>query len=134
MKKVFTVGVYDTLHIGHILLFKRAKELSDYLIVAVQEDDVVKKYKPDASMIYSFSERLYMVSAIRYVDETMSYRDIDSIIDKVDFDVFAVGPDQKHAGFQKAMAWCKAHGKKVVVIPRTEGISSSLLREYAKYK
>ena len=31
MKKVLTVGVYDMLHIGHILLFKRAKELGDYL-------------------------------------------------------------------------------------------------------
>jgi glycerol-3-phosphate cytidylyltransferase-like family protein len=49
-----------------------------------------------------------------------------------DFDVFAKGPDQTHAGFQRAVEWCKANGKDVVVIPRTEGISSTMLREYSK--
>ena len=132
MKKVITVGVYDILHIGHILLFKRAKELGDYLIVAVQNGDVVLKYKPNTNMIYSTEERLYMVSTIKYVDEVIVYRDIDKDLPNIDFDVFAKGPDQCHEGFQRAEQWCKEHGKEVVVIPRTEGISSTLLREYSK--
>ena len=49
--------------------------------------------------------------------------------EQVDFDIFAKGPDQCHAGFQRAVEWCEAHGKQVVVIPRTEGISSTMLRE-----
>ena len=53
MKKVLTVGVYDMLHIGHVLLFMKAKELGDELIVAVQDGDVVLKYKPDTKMIYT---------------------------------------------------------------------------------
>ena len=134
MKTVFTVGVYDMLHIGHILLFKKAKELGDKLIVAVQDESVILKYKPHAKMVYSTEERCYMVSTIKYVDEVIIYKDVDKDIQHIDFDVFAKGPDQNHEGFQRAVKWCKENGKEVVVIPRTEGISSTLLREYSKHK
>lgn len=122
------------LHIGHILLFKRAKELGDRLIVAVQDSDVILKYKPGTRMVYTTEERMYMVSTIKYVDEVVVYRDVDIDIQKFDFDVFAKGPDQTHQGFQNAVKWCEEHGKEVVVIPRTEGISSTMLREYSKDK
>ena len=122
------------LHIGHMLLFKRAKELGDRLIVAVQDGDVILKYKPGTEMVYTTEERMYMVSCIKYVDEVVVYRDVDKDIQNIDFDVFAKGPDQVHAGFQKAVEWCRENQKEVVVIPRTEGISSTLLRQYSKTK
>ena len=134
MKTILTVGVYDMLHIGHILLFKRAKELGDRLIVAVQDGDCILKYKPGTKMVYTTEERMYMVSVIKYVDEVVVYRDVDNDIQNIDFDVFAKGPDQQHEGFQRAVKWCEEHGKEVVVIPRTEGISSTMLREYTKHK
>lgn len=134
MKTVITVGVYDMLHIGHILLFKKAKELGDRLIVAVQDNDVILKYKPEAKMVYTTEERMYMVSTIKYVDEVVVYRDVDKDIQNIDFDIFAKGPDQSHKGFQRAVEWCKEHGKEIVIIPRTEGISSTMLREYTKNK
>ena len=133
-KTVLTFGVYDMLHIGHILLFKRAKELGSRLIVAVQDGDYIQKYKPGTEMIYSTEERLYMVSSIKFVDEVVIYKDVDVDIQNIDFDIFAKGPDQQHPGFQRAVAWCKEHGKQVVTIPRTEGISSTMLREYSKTK
>lgn len=132
MKRVLTFGVYDMLHIGHVLLFKRAKALGDYLIVAVQDGDCILKYKPGTEMVYTTEERLYMVSIVRYVDEVVTYRDVDVDIKNIDFDVFVVGEDQKHAGFQRAMEWCRENGKEVVVLTRTEGISSTLLRGYSK--
>ena len=134
MKKILTFGVYDMLHIGHMLLFKRAKELGDYLIVAVQDGECILKYKPGTEMIYTTDERLYMVSAIRYVDEVVTYKDVDVDIQHIDFDVFVKGPDQCHAGFQRAVKWCEEHGKEVVTLPRTEGISSTMLRKYSKTK
>lgn len=134
MKKVLTFGVYDMLHIGHMLLFKRAKALGDYLIVAVQDGDFILKYKPGTEMVYTTEERLYMVSTIRYVDEVVTYRDVDVDIQNIDFDVFVVGEDQKHAGFQRAIQWCHDNGKEVVRLTRTEGISSTMLREYSKNK
>lgn len=134
MKKILTVGVYDMLHIGHILLFQHAKELfgDSKLIVAVQDGDFILKYKPNTKMICTTEERLYMVKSIRYVDDVCVYRDVDVDIQNIDFDVFAKGPDQNHSGFQRAVEWCKEHGKEVVVIPRTEGISSTILKEYMK--
>ena len=132
MKKILTVGVYDMIHIGHVNLFKRAKELGDYLIVAVQSSDVVLKYKPQTKLIYSTEERMYMVRAIRYVDEVIVYEAVDDIVKQTNFDVFVTGPDQIHEGFQRAIQWCKEHNKETAVLPRTEGISSSWLKEQIK--
>ena len=133
-KTVLTFGVYDMLHIGHILLFKRAKEYGDKLIAAVQDGDVILKYKPDTRVIYTTEERLYMVSTIRYVDEVALYRDVDKDIRNFEFDILVLGQDQNHPGFQRAVEWCRENGKEVVRLPRTEGISSTLLREYSKTK
>ena len=132
MKKVLTVGVYDLLHIGHVNLFRRARAVGDSLVVAVQESDVVLKYKPGAKLVYSTEERMYMVKAIRYVDDVITYEAVDDIVKTADFDIFVTGPDQTHEGFQRAIQWCKVHGKEHVVLPRTEGISSSWLKEQIK--
>lgn len=136
MKTILTFGVYDMLHIGHILLFKHAKELFPQeecrLVVAVQDGDYILKYKPGTKMVYSTEERMFMVSSVRWVDKVVEYKDVDVDIKNIDFDVFAKGSDQQHAGFQRAVEWCKANGKDVVIIPRTEGISSTMLREYSK--
>lgn len=132
MKKVLTVGVYDLLHIGHVNLFRRARAVGDSLVVAVQESDVVLKYKPEAKLVYSTEERMYMVKAIRYVDDVITYEAVDDIVKSADYDIFVTGPDQTHEGFQRAIQWCKEHGKEHVVLPRTEGISSSWLKEQIK--
>ena len=109
MLKILTFGVYDMLHIGHILLFKHIKEYFPdqdcHLIVAVQDSDCILKYKPNTKMVYTTEERVFMVSAVRWVDEVIVYKDVDIDIQNVDFDVFAKGPDQQHAGFQRAIKW-----------------------------
>lgn len=134
MKRILTFGVFDMLHLGHVALFKK---LSDYVasdeghgsvIVAVQDNDSVLKYKPGTRIVYSLAEKIFMLEAIRYIDEIEIYKDVDEDIKRIDFDILAVGPDQTHTGFQRAMQWCREHGKEVVVMPRTEGISSSELR------
>ena len=83
-------------------------------------------------MVYTTEERIFMVSSIRWVDEVVTYGDVDADIQKIQFDVFAKGPDQIHSGFQRAVEWCQSNGKEVLVIPRTEGISSTMLREYSR--
>ena len=131
MTKLLTFGVFDLLHIGHILLFQHIKELQEdsHVIVAVQNEETIKKYKPDCEMVNTTDERIYMVRSIRYVDEVITYSDVDEDIKKIDFDVFVKGPDQNHAGFQRAIKWCEENGKKVITMPRTDGISSTMLRE-----
>lgn len=130
MKKVLTFGVFDLLHRGHIRLFERAKQCGDYLIVAVQTSENILKYKPQTKIINTTEDRVYMVQSIRYVDEVLCYDDVDISIKKIDFDVFVRGEDQNHLGFQKAIEWCKLHGKEVITLERTKGISSSNIREF----
>lgn len=127
-KKVLTVGVYDLLHKGHVELYRRAKGLGDYLIVAAQDSDFILKYKPTAKVLNSTEDRKYMIKAIRYVDEVITYTDVDKIVQEVDFDVFVTGPDQCHEGFQRAIQWCEEHGKEHIVLGRTDGVSSSELK------
>lgn len=127
-RKVLTVGVYDLLHKGHVELFRRAKGLGDYLIVAAQDSDFILKYKPKAQVMNSTEDRKYMIKSIRYVDEVITYTDVDKIVQNVNFDIFVTGPDQCHAGFQKAIKWCEEHGKEHIVLGRTDGVSSSDLK------
>lgn len=98
------------------------------LIVAVQDSDYILKYKPESTIVNDTPTRMFMVDSIKYVDEVVTYKDLDKDIQNIDFDILVKGPDQNHDGFKRAEAWCRAHGKDVVVLPRTEGISSSLLR------
>lgn len=129
MKKVLTVGVFDYFHLGHLRLFKRAKKLGDYLIVAVQDGDFILKYKPDANVLYTTEERMEIVSALKVVDETIVYDNVDETIKNVDFDVFVIGGDQNHDGFRRAIKWCEENGKEIVRLSRTPGICSSDIKK-----
>lgn len=127
--KVLTVGVFDYFHYGHLKLFERAKALGDYLIVAVQQDEQIHKTKPDARILYSTEKRMEMVGALRCVDAVIEYSQVDLTIQTVDFDIFAVGQDQNHPGFQRAMQWCRENGKQVIVLERTPNICSSDIKK-----
>lgn len=130
MKRVLTFGVFDLMHYGHIRLFERAKHIDEnvHLVVAVQRDSAVTKYKPEAVLKYNEEIRSYMVESIRYVDEVVSYTDVDRDVQTIDFDILCLGEDQTHAGFQRAIEYCQKHEKEVIVLSRTKGISSSMLR------
>lgn len=128
MKKVVTFGVYDYFHLGHLRLFENAKTLGDYLIVAVQNGNYILKTKPNAKVMYTTEERKELVGALRVVDEVVDYTDVDVTIKTLDFDVFAIGEDQNHEGFQRAIKWCEDNGKEVVRMRRTPGICSSEIK------
>lgn len=128
MKKVITVGVYDYFHLGHLRLFENAKKLGDYLIVAVQDGDCILKTKPNAKVLYTTEQRMDIVRALRVVDEVIIYQDVDKLLPKIDFDIFAIGEDQTHVGFQRAIKWCEENGKTVIRLSRTPGICSSEIK------
>lgn len=103
--------------------------MGDYLIVAVQDEDYILKYKPQANILYTTEQRMELIGALKCVDEVVIYRDVDKIVQDINFQVFAVGEDQNHMGFMKAIAWCENHGKEVVRLPRTPGICSSDIKK-----
>lgn len=132
--KVLTVGVFDYFHYGHLKLFERARALGDYLIVAVQEDSEIHKTKPEANIMYSTAQRMEIVGAIRYVDQVVPYTQVDETIKGIDFDIFAIGQDQTHAGFQRAKQWCLENGKQVIMLERTPNICSSDIKKQLSSK
>lgn len=127
--KVFAFGVFDYFHYGHLKLLERAKKLGDYLIIAVQESEEITKNKPDAKVMYTTEQRVEMIGAIKYVDEVITYKQIEDDIKKVDFDIFVVGGDQNHAGIQRAIKWAEDKGKKIVTLSRTPNICSSDIKK-----
>ena len=132
MKTVITYGVFDYLHIGHVRLFKKIRNLFNEdirLIVAVQQDEFIKATKPQAIILYNKSERVEMVQELKSVDEVTTYDFIDTDLPKRNFDVLAIGPDQTNEHFKKAMEFCNQHNKQIVIIPRTEGICSSEIKK-----
>ena len=124
MKKVITYGTYDLLHEGHVNLLRRAKELGDYLIVGVTNDSFDRE-RGKLNVRNNVLERVEAVKATGFVDEVIieDYvgQKIDDII-KYDVDIFAIGSDWE-GKFDYLKEYCN-----VVYLPRTEGISSTMLR------
>ena len=130
VSKILTFGVFDYFHLGHLRLFKQCKQHADYLIVAVQDSDYILKYKPTAKIRYSTAERVEMLEALRIVDKVIVY---DSVcvetLEKIDFDILALGEDHKGGRFDEVEKWCNEHNKKVVRLKRTPGICSSDIKK-----
>lgn len=125
MVKVITYGTYDLLHQGHINLLRRAKELGDYLIVGVTSDSF-DRGRGKLNVRNNVLERVEAVKATGYADEVIIEDYLGQKIDdiqKYDVDIFAIGSDWV-GKFDYLNEYCK-----VVYLPRTEGISSTMLRE-----
>jgi len=130
MSKILTFGVYDYFHIGHLRLFKQCKEYADYLIVAVQDEKYILKYKPNANILYSTEERIEILQALSIVDQVIVYDIVDpKTLETIDFDILALGEDHIGERFEKITKWCEEHSKKVVRLKRTPGICSSDIKK-----
>ncbi|GAF64976.1 glycerol-3-phosphate cytidylyltransferase [Bacillus sp. TS-2] len=127
MKKVITYGTFDLLHWGHINLLRRARELGDYLIVAISSDEFNKLKNKEA--FHSFENRKMILEAIRYVDEVIAEDNWEQKIDdvqKYDIDIFVMGDDWK-GKFDFLKEHCE-----VVYLPRTASISTTQIKKAIK--
>ncbi len=126
-KKIITYGTYDMLHEGHINLLKRAKARGDYLIVGVTSDDYDRS-RGKLNVVEPEEKRVAAIEALDFVDEvileTHKNQKQDDFV-KYKIDEFVIGDDWV-GKFDYLNEWTK-----VVYVPRTEGISSTLLREEA---
>ena len=125
MKKVITYGTYDLFHRGHYNLLKRAKDLGDYLIVGVTTDNFDLE-RGKMNTCNNVMERIEAVKATGLADQIVieEYRGqkIDDI-QKYGVDIFAIGSDWE-GYFDYLKEFCE-----VVYLPRTQGISSTQLRQ-----
>ncbi len=126
MKRVLTYGTYDLLHYGHIRMLKRAREMGDYLIVAVSTDEFNKIKGKKA--YHSYETRKEMLEAVRYVDLVIPEEHWDQKRDDVEMykvDVVTIGDDWTgHEKFEALKDLCQVH-----YMERTHGISTSMIKE-----
>ncbi len=124
MIKVITYGTFDLLHIGHIKLLERAKQLGDFLIVGVTADGY-DQLRGKINVQQSLIERIEAVKATGLADqiivEEYEGQKIDDI-KKYGVDIFAIGSDWK-GKFDYISDYCR-----VIYLERTRGISSSEIR------
>lgn len=132
MKTVITFGVFDFYHLGHLRLFKQIRKSVGEpcrLIVAVQNGKYTLSQKPNAKVLYSTDERKEMLEANKYIDEVVVYDTVGAFIGKVQFDIFARAPEHTSPSIQKFEKWCIDNNKKIIITHRTEGISSSAIKD-----
>jgi len=126
-KTILTYGTFDMFHIGHLKLLQRLSLLGDKLIVAVSSDEF-NEIKGKKTII-PYAQRAEIVEAIKYVDMVIPENDWQqkvTDIQKYNVDIFAMGHDWE-GKFDELKEYCE-----VVYLPRTEGISTTALKEQLK--
>ena len=129
MKRILTYGTFDLLHYGHIRLLKRAKELGDYLIVALSTDEfnAIK----GKTAYHNYETRKKMLEAVRYVDLVIPENNWEQKIDDIKeykVDVTVMGSDWAGSDkFDYLKDYCE-----LVYLDRTEGISTTQIKKDLK--
>jgi D-beta-D-heptose 7-phosphate kinase/D-beta-D-heptose 1-phosphate adenosyltransferase len=127
---VFTNGVFDLLHVGHVRYLAEARALGDALIVAINSDRTVRELKGADRPVFDQAERAEILAALRHVDYVTIFDDVSprSLIAKLLPDVLVKGGDyqldQIHGREE-----VEAAGGSVISLPFIEGASTSSLIE-----
>lgn len=124
MVTVITFGTFDLLHVGHVNIISRAKELGDRLVVGVSSDNL-NFSKKQIYPIYSQEDRIKIISSLKGVDEVFLEESLEKkreYILKYKADVLVMGNDWE-GKFDEFKDICN-----VVYLPRTAGISSTMIK------
>src|ERR671919_1828326 len=130
---VFTNGVFDLLHVGHVRYLAQARALGDALVVAINSDRTVRELKGPDRPVFDQAERAEILAALRQVDYVVVFDDISprSLITQLLPDVLVKGGDyqldQIHGREE-----VEAAGGKVISLPFVGGASTSRLIERMK--
>jgi rfaE bifunctional protein nucleotidyltransferase chain/domain len=132
MKKVvFTNGVFDILHIGHIYLLEKSKKLGDKLIVGINSDKSASQIK--RKPIISEKNRKKMLESIKWVDKVIIFNELNplSLLKKIKPNILVKGGDySKNKIIGKE--FIESYGGKVIVIPLSRGNSTTKIIEKIK--
>lgn len=125
MKTIITFGTFDLLHIGHINILERAKKLGDRLVVGVSSD-ALNFNKKQIYPVFSQSDRLKIISSLRYVDEVFIEESLElkgEYIKQYCADALVMGHDWQ-GKFDHFHELCE-----VIYLPRTENISTTAIKD-----
>ncbi|WP_405076665.1 glycerol-3-phosphate cytidylyltransferase [Ligilactobacillus acidipiscis] len=125
MKRVLTYGTFDLMHYGHINLLKRAKDLGDYLVVAISTDEFNWNEKQKKTY-FPYEQRKQLVESVRYVDLVIPEENWDqkvTDVHKYKIDTFVMGDD-----WEGKFDFLKDEGVEVIYLPRTPEISTTKIK------
>lgn len=131
---VLTVGTFDLFHYGHVNFLRQARELGDYLIVGVNGDEFVERFKRPTVM--RFLERMAVIVGCAYADEVVGNygeEDLKPLIRDLHPDILVVGDDWKHKDYfaqtQLSQAFLDGYKCELVYVPYTKSISTTEIRQ-----
>lgn len=130
---VFTNGVFDLLHIGHVRYLAQARALGDALLVAINSDRKVRELKGPHRPVFDQAERAEILAALRYVDYVTIFDDVSprSLIAELLPDVLVKGGDYQLDEIH-GREEVEAAGGKVISLPFVQGASTTSLIERMK--
>ena len=132
---IFTNGVFDLLHVGHVRYLAQARELGDALLVAINSDRTVRELKGPDRPIFDQAERAEILAALRHVDYVTVFDDVSprSLIAKLLPDVLVKGGDYQLDEIH-GREEVEAAGGKVISLPFVDGASTTALIERMRKK
>jgi glycerol-3-phosphate cytidylyltransferase len=128
---VYVIGVFDLFHRGHVELLRRARELGDKLIVAINSDKLTEEYK--RRPFFSEEDRLEIVRACRFVDEAFIATEYDNskLVLKHKVNKIVHGDEWSHESYLKQIClspeFLVQHKIEMVYLPYWSSISTSEL-------
>jgi glycerol-3-phosphate cytidylyltransferase len=134
---VYTGGTFDLFHAGHVNFLKRCKEIAGELgsvVVSLNTDEFIKEYKGKPPIV-SFSDRMAVLKACKYVDQVIANSggaDSKPTILQVNPNIVAIGSDWAKKDYYKQMQftqdWLDEKDMSLIYIPYTKGISSTEIK------
>ena len=127
----FTCSTFDLLHAGHILMLAEAKNICDYLIVAVQADPTIDRPQSKNKPVQSIVERYVQLSAVKFVDQIIVYqteKDLEDLLMFLPIGIRIIGEEYKDKEFT-GKSICEERGIRIWYNSRSHRFSSSELRQ-----
>ena len=138
VKKIYTGGTFDLFHRGHVNFLRQCKEISNYVVVSLNTDDFIERYKGKPP-IMTYDERREVLLSCRYVDEVIPNTDGEDskpTILTVQPQFLVIGSDWAKKDYYKQMnftqKWLDENNIILIYIPYTENISTTLIKEKLK--
>jgi glycerol-3-phosphate cytidylyltransferase len=135
MKTLYTGGTFDMFHSGHANFLKHCKSLADRVVVSLNTDEFILKYKGSLP-IMSYKERKLVLESCKYVEyviENLKGEDSKPTIENVKPDIIAIGDDWAKKDYYAQMnftqEWLDKKGILLIYIPYSQGISTTAIKQ-----
>lgn len=131
MTIVYTTGVFDLFHYGHLQILKNARTLGDKLIVGIQDDQSVQSQKGQLP-VFSTQERVEIIRELKCVDAVIVYRDLDQrpILEQIKPAIMVQGSDWLGSSDRSQIVeYLSRHHIRLIRLPYTQGISTSRIKK-----